>query len=58
MCGFLVNTSAEWFASLRRLADDEELRQQMGQAGRAHAQAAYSYEIVAGLWHTLLVPGP
>ena len=54
MCGFLVETPDEWLMALRRVVDDKDLRRQIGQAGRTRTQVAYSCEIVAGLWHTLL----
>ncbi len=41
--------------ALRRLVDDKDLRRQIGQAGHTRTQATYSYEIVASLWHALLV---
>ena len=53
VCGFLVNTPDEWLTALRRLVDDKDLCRRLGQAGRVHTQVAYSYEVVADLWHEL-----
>jgi glycosyltransferase involved in cell wall biosynthesis len=39
---FLAVSDDEWLAALRRLISDAELRRQMGQAGRAYAEAHFS----------------
>jgi glycosyltransferase involved in cell wall biosynthesis len=42
--GFHCRTEAEWVKSLRRLAQDQELRRTLGQAARAHVEARYSQQ--------------
>ena len=39
---FAATTPEEWYAALRRLLVDTELRRRMGEAGRAHALAHYT----------------
>ena len=41
---FTAVTDDDWLAALRRLLDDEELRRQMGQAGRVFAERCYSID--------------
>jgi glycosyltransferase involved in cell wall biosynthesis len=45
--GFLASTPAEWADRLRRLRDDEPLRQAMGAASRARVAADYSLQATA-----------
>jgi glycosyltransferase involved in cell wall biosynthesis len=47
VCGYLAGSPAEWYERLARLLSDPDLRQRMGEAGRARAEAHYS--IRAGL---------
>jgi len=57
--GFLAATDAEWLAALTRLADDTALRQRLGAAGRARAEAHYSLHAAAprlAAWLHGLVP--
>jgi len=42
--GFLPRTPEEWVASIRRLAEDSDLRRRMGQTGRASLKANYSVD--------------
>jgi glycosyltransferase involved in cell wall biosynthesis len=42
--GFLATDEEQWRAALLRLIDDAELRQRMGEAGRARAVDAYSLQ--------------
>jgi len=42
--GFLASTDQEWREALDRLANDDALRQRMGQAGRARAEVDYSIQ--------------
>jgi glycosyltransferase involved in cell wall biosynthesis len=47
VCGYLASSPADWYERLSQLLLDPDLRQTMGEAGRARAQARYS--IAAGL---------
>ena len=42
--GFLVETEDEWFARLRELVADEDLRRRMGAAARRTVEERYSHE--------------
>ncbi len=44
--GFLASTPEEWLASLRRLAEDAELRRRMGEAGRRIVAQEYSLSVL------------
>lgn len=48
--GFQAETTEQWVNAIRRLADDAALRQRLGEAGRARAEAAYSVEAGARRW--------
>tara|TARA_B100000900_G_C20595168_1_gene723119 strand:+ start:774 stop:1859 length:1086 start_codon:yes stop_codon:yes gene_type:complete len=43
--GFLVNTDQEWYAAIKKLANDPYLRQQMGCAGRKKIENKYSLKV-------------
>ena len=45
--GFLATTSAEWVARLSQLIEDAPLRERMGAAGRAIAEAEYAVRVTA-----------
>jgi glycosyltransferase involved in cell wall biosynthesis len=45
--GFLVSTTDEWVAALRRLVADPGLRERMGAAGRARVTERYSIHVIA-----------
>lgn len=45
--GFLAANDAEWLSALTRLVDDAALRQRLGAAGRARAEAHYSLHAAA-----------
>jgi len=47
--GFLVDSPAQWIASLQRLADDPGFAAQMGRRGRAKVEATYSVQATAPL---------
>lgn len=53
--GFLVRADHEWEAYLRMLADDEDLRTQMGAAAREQARA-HTTEAIAPRWEEALTP--
>jgi glycosyltransferase involved in cell wall biosynthesis len=42
VCGYLAGSPVEWYERLAALLRDPELRQRMGEAGRARAEAHYS----------------
>ncbi len=44
---FVARTEDEWYTNLSRLLSDENLRRQMGEAGRNYAVAQYSVEVNA-----------
>jgi glycosyltransferase involved in cell wall biosynthesis len=52
--GFLATTPTEWVQSIRKLADDPELRRKMGASGRRRVESKYSVEAGAALWLDLL----
>jgi glycosyltransferase involved in cell wall biosynthesis len=52
--GFLARTPGEWIEAARRLADDGELRQRMGRAGRRLVEMRYSVAAGAARWVRLL----
>lgn len=52
--GFLATTPDEWIRSIRTLADDADLRQRLGTAGREQVRTSYSVEVGAAQWLTLL----
>jgi len=41
-CGYLASSPSEWYERLSALLSDPDLRQRMGAAGRARAEARYS----------------
>ena len=45
--GFLAGTAEQWEAALVQLANDQSLRQAMGQRGRAKVESRYSVQAVA-----------
>ena len=45
--GFLAASPEEWCDRLRRLRDDQTLREAMGRAARARASASYSLQVTA-----------
>jgi len=42
VCGYLANSPDEWYERLCALLTDPDLRQRLGEAGRARAEARYS----------------
>jgi glycosyltransferase involved in cell wall biosynthesis len=52
--GFLAESPAEWAEAIGKLASDPDLRQRMGEAGRARLAAEYSLEAGASRWLSLL----
>ncbi|HBZ68444.1 MAG TPA: hypothetical protein DEP35_01280 [Deltaproteobacteria bacterium] len=42
VCGYLPRSQAEWYERLSQLLQDPDLRQRLGEAGRARAEARYS----------------
>ena len=44
--GFLASTESEWRDAIERLVEDAQLRQRMGQAGRAKVEKQYSIQTV------------
>jgi len=45
--GFLASTQADWEQALRKLQQDADLRQRMGQAGRKRVEECYSLQVTA-----------
>jgi glycosyltransferase involved in cell wall biosynthesis len=56
--GFLARTPEEWEAALARLIADPDLRQRLGQRGRAAFQRGFVREVAVRSWVSLLRPGP
>jgi len=52
--GFLVRTEAEWVDTLEKLVRNEQLRQQIGKAGREDALRHYSRQVVAQKYRAVL----
>jgi glycosyltransferase involved in cell wall biosynthesis len=52
--GYLVETAGQWLAALNSLANEPDLRQQLGRAGRRRVEKAYSVPVGAALWLELL----
>jgi glycosyltransferase involved in cell wall biosynthesis len=52
--GFLARTPAQWVDAVSRLAQDPDLRKKMGRAGRRRVETAFSVEVGAARWLSLL----
>ena len=56
--GFLVETDEEWYATIKRLMNDQDLRHQMGYAGREKVKNQYSLKVwgprVSGIAKSIL----
>ena len=54
VCGFLASDTDAWAEAIRRLADDYQLRRQLGAAGREKVERQYSLQVSAPrLWQLL-----
>ena len=51
--GFLATTPDEWIRSIRTLANDADLRNRLGAAGREQVRTMYSVEVGAAKWVAL-----
>src|SRR6266478_9907413 len=52
--GFLATTEEEWFETLSRLIEDEELRRRLGQNARVKVERSYSLERGFQQWIEIL----
>lgn len=52
--GFLARTVVEWLEAITTLADDPELRQRMGRAGRQRLEDEFSVSVGAARWLDVL----
>lgn len=52
--GYLVQSSEEWVDAIRVLGQDQELRRQMGRAGRRQVEQHYSVEVASQQWLSAL----
>ncbi|MCZ2343767.1 MAG: glycosyltransferase family 4 protein [Bacteroidales bacterium] len=52
--GFRAETTEEWIAAVRKLAEDAALRQRLGQAGRTQVLDKYSVAVGGTMWVELL----
>ena len=52
--GLLPATADDWPAAIAKLAGDAQLRQALGQAGRARVEAEYSITKAADFWADLI----
>jgi glycosyltransferase involved in cell wall biosynthesis len=52
--GYLASTPEEWHQALSLLRNNPDLRQRMGQAGRAHVESRYTIRRGARAWLEVL----